>query len=103
MDSVINKLTEIEEAAAAVVAHAEEQKAVLDEEYEERKKAFDRDLEERTQKRLQGIRDELEEEKKRLLEGQTQGSETSILRLREVFECHHTEYAREILARITEV
>lgn len=38
MDSVINKLTEIEEAADAIVAHAEEQKAVLDKEYEERKK-----------------------------------------------------------------
>ena len=42
MDSVIGRLTEIEDAASAIVAHAQEQKAELDREYEDRKKAFDR-------------------------------------------------------------
>lgn len=64
MDSVINKLTEIEEAADAIVAHAEEQKAVLDKEYEERKKAFDKELEAETQSELSKIQEELEKDKK---------------------------------------
>ena len=51
MESIVNKLTEIEEAASAIVAHAEDQKEALDKEYDEK----------------------------------------------------HTEYAREILRRITEV
>lgn len=103
MDSVINKLTEIEDAASAIVSHAEEQKAALDKEYEEKKKAFDRELEEETQKKLQAIRDELEEEKKRLLQGQSAGSQSSIELLQQEYETNHTKYAREILERITEV
>ena len=103
MDSVINKLTEIEEAASAIVSHAEEQKAALDKEYEEKRKAFDADLEEKTQRKLQAIRDELEGEKKRLLHGQSAGSQNSIQLLRQEYEANHTRYAREILERITEV
>ena len=36
MESIVNKLTEIEEAASAIVTHAEAQKEVLDKEYEEK-------------------------------------------------------------------
>ena len=32
MDSIVNRLTEIEDAASAIVRHAEEQKEVLDQE-----------------------------------------------------------------------
>ena len=39
MDSIVNKLTEIEDAASAIVKHAEEQKEVLNREYDEKKKA----------------------------------------------------------------
>ena len=45
MDSIVNKLTEIEDAASAIVAHAETQKEILDREYEEKRKAFDAYLE----------------------------------------------------------
>ena len=49
MDSIVNKLTEIEDAASAIVQHAEDQKEALDKEYEEKRKAFDAELEEKTQ------------------------------------------------------
>ena len=42
MESIINKLTEIESAASAIAEHAELQKSVLDKEYEEKRKQFDR-------------------------------------------------------------
>ena len=35
MDSIVNKLTEIEDAASAIVQHAEDQKDVLDKEFSE--------------------------------------------------------------------
>ena len=35
MDSIVNRLTEIEDAAAAIVQHAEDQKEELNREYEE--------------------------------------------------------------------
>ena len=36
MDSIINKLTEIESAAAAIVQHAEAEKSALDERFRQR-------------------------------------------------------------------
>ena len=60
MESIINKLTEIESAASAIAEHAELQKSVLDKEYEEKRKQFDLDLEQETQAHLQKIREALE-------------------------------------------
>lgn len=60
MESIVNKLTEIEDAASAIVAHAEEQKEALDKEYEQKRRNFDTELEEQTQARLSSIRRELE-------------------------------------------
>ena len=60
MESIVNKLTEIEEAASAIVTHAEAQKEVLDKEYEEKRRTFDTELENKTQARLADIRRELE-------------------------------------------
>ena len=61
MDSIVNRLTEIEDAASAIVQHAEDQKEELNREYEEKRKAFDADLEARTQARIRSIREELEQ------------------------------------------
>ena len=44
MDSIVNKLTEIEDAASAVVQHAEDQKSQLEKEYEEKRRTFDEEL-----------------------------------------------------------
>lgn len=60
MDSVIDKLTEIEQTASAIVAHAEEEKAEIDREYDERRKKFDQKLEEETMVRIERIREGLE-------------------------------------------
>ena len=95
MDSIVNKLTEIEDAASAIVKHAEEQKEV--------KRAFDHDLDEKTNARLNEIRSDLETKTSQILESQS-GSSTELIRsLRKEYEEKHTEYAREILRRITEV
>lgn len=103
MDSVINKLTEIEQTASAIVAHAEEEKEKLDREYEVRRKEFDRKLEEETMSRIQKIQNELEYDKKDLLTGQESASRGLIDSLKKEYEEKHTRYARDILKRITEV
>mgnify|MGYP000491334532 CR=1 FL=1 len=56
MDSVINKLTEIEQTASAIVAHAEAEKEKLDREYEEKRKVFDLRMEEETKARIERFR-----------------------------------------------
>ena len=103
MDSIVNKLTEIEDAASAIVAHAETQKEILDREYEAKSKAFDADLEKQTQARINAIRDDLEKSTSGILDSQNGASTETIRELQKEYEERHAEYAREILKRITEV
>ena len=104
MDAILDKLTEIENAASAIVRHAEEQKDVLGQEFDEKRKKFDEDLENKTKARLEKIREQLEKEQSRVLNSSSGASEDTICSLRkEYFEEKHTEYAHEILRRITEV
>ena len=103
MDSIVNKLTEIEGAASAIVQHAEDQKDVLDKEFSEKRRAFDEELEQKTQDRLNAIRSRLKEKTSRLLDSQSDSSTETIQALQKEYEDRHTEYAHEILKRITEV
>ena len=103
MDSIVNKLTEIEDAASAIVQHAEDQKEVLNKEYENKRKAFDAELEKETQLRIDAIRSGLEEKTSGILDSQSGSSTEFIAALEKEYEETHTEYAHEILRRITEV
>lgn len=103
MDAILDKLTEIENAASAIVRHAEEQKDVLGQEFDEKRKKFDEDLENKTKARLEKIREQLEKEQSRVLNSSSGASEDTICSLWKEYEEKHTEYAHEILRRITEV
>ena len=99
MDSIINKLTEIESAASAIVQHAEAEKSALD----KKRMDFDKELEADTQRQIQGIRDKLESETSRILSGQSQESQDELDALQKEYDEKHSDYAHEILRRITEV
>lgn len=103
MDSIVNRLTEIEDAASAIVQHAEEQKEMLDKEFAEKRRVFDKELEEKTRARLDKVRAELERKTSGILESQSSSSTELIAALQKEYQEKHTEYAREILRRITEV
>ena len=103
MDSIVNRLTEIEDAASAIVQHADEQKEALDKEFDEKKKNFDAELEKKTQSRIDAIRNDLEKDTSRLLDSQNGFSDAAIDALQREYDERHTEYAREILKHITEV
>ena len=91
MESIINKLTEIESAASAIAEH------------EEKRKQFDLDLEQETQAHLQKIREALEADTQTLLDQQAESNDSCVLALKKEYESRHTLYAQEILKRITEV
>ena len=91
MDSIVNRLTEIEDAALAIVRHAEEQKEVLDQEYDKKRREFDDELEEKTQARLNTTREDLEKKTSALLDSQSGCSETLIQALQDEYEEKHTE------------
>ena len=97
MDSIINKLTEIEFAASAIVQHAE------DEKFDKKRMDFDKELEADTQRQIQEIRDKLESETSRILSGQSQESQDELDALQKEYNEKHSDYAHEILRRITEV
>ena len=55
MDSILNKLTEIESAAVSIVQHAEAEKSILDEKYDEKRRQFDLELEAETKRLLRSF------------------------------------------------
>ena len=116
MDSIINKLTEIESAASAIVQHAEAEKSALDEKFDKKVDIVsgkglstndyttnDKELEADTQRQIQEIRDKLEAETSRILSGQSQESQDELDALQKEYNEKHSDYAHEILRRITEV
>ncbi len=103
MDSIVNRLTEIESAAEAIVQHADEEKAQLDREFDEKRKKFDEDLEAKTQARIHEIQNNLEKRTASMLGSQNDASSAAIEALQKEYGERHTEYAHSILERITEV
>lgn len=103
MDSIVKKLSEIESAASSIVEHAEAQKEVLDKEYQEKRRLFDIELESRTMAEIQKIRDHLETDTQNVLDGQSDDNSSATIALQKDYEERHTQYAEEILRRITTV
>ena len=103
MDSILNKLTEIESAAVSIVQHAEAEKSILDEKYDEKRRQFDLELESETKKQIQAIQDDLQKKTSQILSSQSDESLAQINALKKEYESRHTLYAQEILKRITEV
>lgn len=103
MDSILNKLTEIESAAVSIVQHAEAEKSILDEKYDEKRRQFDLELESETKKQIQAIQDDLQKKTSQILSSQSDESLAQIHALQKEYEENHTLYAQKILRKITEV
>ncbi len=103
MGSIINRLTEIEETASSIVEHAEAQKAILDKQYDEKRRSFDEELSEKTREHIQAIQDKLDRDSSKILDGENGVGSREIQALEQEYSERHTEYARNILKRITEV
>ena len=103
MDSILNKLTEIESAAVSIVQHAEAEKSILDEKYDEKRRQFDLELESETKKQIQAIQDDLQKKTSQILSSHSDESLAQINALQKEYEENHTLYAQKILRKITEV
>ena len=99
MDSILNKLTEIESAAVSIVQHAEAEKSILDEKYDEKRRQFDLELESETKKQIQAM----QKKTSQILSSQSDESLAQINALQKEYEENHTLYAQKILRKITEV
>ena len=99
MDSVVERLSEIEKIAEDIVEHAEKQKAEIQNERD----VFDRETEQATQEELSRIRAQAKEKMDAVMEEQREKNQKLLEELRKEYEENHEAYAREILEHITEV
>ena len=63
MDTIVNKISEIETAAVKIMNESALQKKQLDEESKQRMDAYDADVDQKTEAKLADIRASLEKEK----------------------------------------
>ena len=102
MDSIINKLSEIETAAGAVIEHTENQKNVLEQKMQQMKAQFDHDLEQSTNKAIEKIQEDLKAELNKIVEEQKEHGTSAVDTLNKDYEKNHATYADSILQRIIE-
>lgn len=101
MDTVIEKISEIESAATAIMEDASEQKKAFAKEMEERTAAFDAQLEAETSKRIEELRARMEIEMKERLEKQRSDSQKVLRAMEKRYQEHHTQYVEELFKKMT--
>ena len=79
MNSVIEKLAEVEETAEAIVEHARQQKSEIEKQIQEERNQFDRDLEEETQKKLEKIKAKSQQEVEKVLDRERKKDQGNIM------------------------
>lgn len=101
MDTVINKLWEIEEAAGAITDEANVRKKAFAKEMEERTAAFDAQLEAETNKRIEKLRARMEIEMNERLEKQRNDSQNVLRAMEQRYQEHHRSYVEELFKKMT--
>lgn len=100
MEELLNKLSEIENAARSIMEAADRSKQALSEEMEKKQKAFDRQLEQETDARIEQIRSDLEREKDIELTALRQNTENAYKQLDSYYEKNHERLSRELFQKI---
>lgn len=102
MESIVEKLAEIEKTAESIVEHAQARKTEVEREIQAKRDDFDRELDAYTKAELEKIRTQAEAQMDQVLEEQRIQNRSEIECLNAEYEKSHTRYAREILKKITE-
>ena len=103
MNSVMEKLAEVEETAEAIVEHARLQKGEIERRIQDERDQFDKELEEETTRKLNKIRAESEESVEKVLDRERKKNLSAIGNLKKEYEENHEAYAEEILRHMIEV
>ncbi|WP_077612764.1 ATPase [Clostridium sp. Marseille-P2415] len=96
MDTVIEKISEIESAATSIMDNANERKKAFAKEMEERTAAFDAQLEAETNKKIEELRASMEINMNNRLEKQRSDSKKVLETMEKRYEEHHTQYAEDL-------
>lgn len=100
MDTVINKLSEIEEAAGSIMDEAGTRKKAFAREMEKRTEAFDTALEKETAEEIARIQKKMEADMNALLAKQTADCEALVKELDDNYNQHHESYVKALFQQI---
>lgn len=100
MDAVINRLSEIEKAAGAILDEANVRKKEFAAQMEAKTAEFDARLEQETAERIAQIQKKMEEEMKAMLDKQAADSEAFLKQLEENYESRHEAYAEALFQKM---
>ena len=101
MDTVIEKISEIESAATSIMEDANERKKAFAKEMEERTAAIDAQLEAETNKRIEELRARMEIEMNERLEKQRNDSQNVLRAMEQRYQEHHRSYVEELFKKMT--
>ena len=93
MDTLIKKISEIEEAASSVMDSLNDRKADYAAEMKEKTAAFDRQLDEATAKQLDEQRQRMKAEMPKQLDAQIHAGQKALDELEEIYQQSHAELA----------
>ena len=100
MDTMIRKLTEIEETANRIMDGAAAQKKQLSEGHERLVREFDEEIDKETNKTVSALREELHASMKGELDQLRRESEDELNFIRREYSEHREDYAQEIFETI---
>ena len=102
MDTIVNKISEIETAAVKIMNESALQKKELDEESKQRMDAYDADVDKKTEAKLADIRASLEKEKQAELSSLKEAAARTVLNLEKEYAENHETLAAGILKQMIE-
>ena len=103
METIAEKLSEIEMTARSIVDGAQEQKHQMEMKMQKQRDTFDADMEKETNEKILKIQSDLATNMENLLNKQEEQNNNEIEALKQDFKEHHSEYARQILERVIKV
>lgn len=103
METIAEKLSEIEMTARSIVDGAQEQKHQMEMKMQKQRDTFDADMEKETNEKILKIQSDLATNMENLLKKQEEQNNNEIEALKQDFKEHRSEYARQILERVIKV
>lgn len=102
MDTVLNKISEIESAASQIMEEANARKKAFARKMEEKTTAFDTELETETSKKISELRAQMEVDMKAKLSKQQSDADQVLKGMEENYKAHHSAYAKKLFHALTE-
>lgn len=100
MDTVIKRISEIEQSAVAVMDDAAARKKAFAAEMEEKTRRFDQTADEETEKKLQSLRREMETRMNLELSEQKAEAEKQLVQMEKNYELHHEAYVKKLFQEL---